>query len=175
MKRFFQLILGISIIFFFQQSSFGADTYKIGVIDVQKLEKDSVAFQKKRAEVKKKFDALQKKLDAEKAELLKMEEDLNKQEMMLSLDAKEDKRRELEKKKRHYKYIYDDYTQEMKDLQVETTREIGKDLEKVVKKIGEGEGYILILEKRTVGLVYYKDEIDITDQVTKAYDKLKQQ
>ena len=44
---------------------------------------------------------------------------------------------------------------------------------KIVGEIGDKEGYTLILEKGTVGLMYYKDSIDITDKVIAAYDKMK--
>ena len=175
MKRFFYFLVGISVILLFQQNALGANAYKIAVVDVQKLQKNSVAFQKTRANLKKKFGALQQKLDGERDALLKLEANLKKQGMMLSLDAQEDKRRELEKKKRYYQYIYEDYTQEMKNTEVEATRKIGKELEKIVKNIADEEGYILILERRTLGLLYYSNAIDITDQVTKAYDKMKQQ
>ena len=175
MKGFFYFLVGISVILLFQHNALGANAYKIAVVDVQKLQKNSVAFQKTRANLKKTFEALQQKLDGERDALLKLEANLKKQGMMLSLDAQEDKRRELEKKKRYYQYIYEDYTQEMKQIEVEATRKIGKEMEKIVENIADKEGYILILERRTLGLLYYSNAIDITDQVTKAYDKMKQQ
>lgn len=174
MKRFFYVFVGIFIILFSQHNALGANGNKIAVVDVQKLQKNSAAFRSTRAVLKKKFDALQQKLDQEKKALLRLEEDFRKQSMMLSLDAKEDKRIELEKKRRYYQYIYEDYTQEMKNAEIDATRKIGKDLEKIVERIAQKEGYALIIERRTVGLLYYDDAIDITDQVTEAYDKMKQ-
>ncbi len=147
---------------------------KIGVVDVQKLQNKSKAFQREKAKLKKKFDEMQKKLDEEKKALRKLEEDFRKQSVMLSLDAKVDKKRELERKRRFYKYLYGDFSQEMKEIEVEVMKRVLKDLEKVVEKIAEKEGFTLILEKKTVGLVYYHDAIDITDQVTEAYDRMKQ-
>jgi len=147
--------------------------YKIGVVDIQKFQKKSKGFAAIGNKVKKKFEALQQKLDDERNSLIKLEEDFKKQSMMLSLDAQEDKKRELEKKRRYYKYIYEDLTQEMKDTESEATGEIGKELESVVKKIAEKEGYTLILEKRTLGLIYFSDVIDITDRVVDAYDASK--
>ncbi len=135
--------------------------------------KNRSLFQKTSSILKKKFDTMQQKLDTEKKALLRLEEDFRKQSMMLSLDAQEDKKRELEKKKRYYKYLYEDFTQEMKAVEVEATKKIGKELKAVVEKIGKKEGYTIILEKRTLGLLYYSEAIDITDQVTKAYDKTK--
>jgi outer membrane protein len=173
MKRFFQLAMGICVLFLFQYPAFGVDGNKIGVIDIQRFQKTSVAFQKTKAKLKEKFDAIQEKLDKEKKALLQLDEEFKKQGMMLSLDAQEDKKRELEKKRRYYQYIYEDLTQEMKDAEAEETKKIGKELEKIVEKIGKKEGYTLILEKRTLGLIYYKDDIDLTDQVIEAYDKEK--
>jgi len=177
MKISVRLILVMSIIFFFHcfnSNALGARAFKIGVVDIQEFQKKSKGFRKMKAQLKKKYDAMQQKLAKVKGELQSLEEEFKKQSMMLSLDAKEDKRRPLDKKRRYYKYLYEDLAQEMKSAEVEATRRIGKELEKIVKKIGEGEGYTLILEKRTLGLIYYNDTIDITDRVTKAYDRMKQ-
>jgi len=149
-------------------------SYKIGVVDIQKLQKKSKNFQVISARVKKKFDAMQQKLDEERNGLIKLEDEFKKQSMMLSLDAQEDKKRELEKKRRYYKYIFEDLSQEMKDTESEATADIGKELEKIVKKIAEKEGYTLILEKRTLGLIYYSEVIDLTDRVVEAFDATKQ-
>jgi outer membrane protein len=46
-----------------------------------------------------------------------------------------------------------------------------KELEKIVEKIGEKDGYTIILERRTVGLLYFNNTIDLTDRVTDTYDK----
>jgi Skp family chaperone for outer membrane proteins len=62
----------------------------------------------------------------------------------------------------------------MKDDEVETKKRIGKELEKIVIKIGKKEGYTLIFEKRALGLLFFSDAIDITDQMTKEYDRMKQ-
>lgn len=173
MKRLLAVSLGVLIAFMASGSAFGADTFKVGVVDIQQFQKTSKEFQKIGAKLKQKFDQLQKKLEQEKMTLQKLEEEFTKQSLMLSLDAKEDKKRELEKKRRHYKYLYEDYTAEMKDAQDEATRTVGKELEMAVSKIGEKEKYTLILERRTVGLLYFADKIDITDQVVKIYDQMK--
>jgi outer membrane protein len=174
MKRFLVFLLGLSMFFCFQASQAAAQTAKIGVVDLDKFQKTSKVFQKTAATMKKKYEELQKKLDDERDALTKLDEDFKKQSMMLSLDAQEDKKRELEKKRRYVKYLYDDYTQEMKDTETEAIKKIMKELEKVVEKIGEKENYTAILEKRTLGLVYFNKAIDLTDRVIEAYDKMYQ-
>jgi len=93
---------------------------------------------------------------------------------MLSLDAQEDKMRDLEKKRRYVKYLFEDFTKEAKYAEIEATKKIQKELTQIVKKIGQKEGYLLILEKGFPGFLYSDDSIDITDQVIETYDKTKQ-
>ena len=171
MKRVFFLTLISITLFFFQTGTATAQAVKIAVVNLDRFQQTSKVFQKTGAAMKSKFEELQKKLDEERNVLAKLEEDFKKQSMMLSLDAQEDKKRELEKKRRYYKYLHDEFTQEMKDSEMEAIRKIMEELEKVVEKIAEKEGYTLILERRTMGLVYFSKSIDITDRVVEAYDK----
>jgi outer membrane protein len=170
MKRISLVFVCFSLLFCFQYERAWAETVKIGVLNMKRLQQHSVKFQKIREELKEKFNSLQKKLDTERTQISKIEEELQKQSMMLSLDAKEGKEMELGKRTRHYKYMYEEVTQEMKNAEYEATRKVGKEIEKIVEKMAQAEGYTIILEQGTVGLIYYNNAIDITDQVTKAYD-----
>ena len=170
MKRISLLFICFALFSGFYHNPVWAGDIKIGVLNMKRLQQNSAKFQKIREELRTKFNALQKKLDAEREQINKIEEELRKQSMMLSLDAKEDKEIELGKKTRHYKYMYEELTQEMKNAEYEATRSVGKEIEKIVEKIAKQEGYTIILEEGTVGLVYYDNAIDLTDRVTKAYD-----
>ena len=173
MKKLLILMVGVVLILGFQHQAFCAGSNKFGVVDIEKFQEQSKSFQNIKEDLQQKFTSLQKKLDEKRDELIEIENELKKQSMMLSLDAKEDKAKELEKKRRHFKYLADDFTQEMKQAQLEARQSLGKELEKVVEKIGKKEGYTLIMERRTVGLVYFDNALDITDQVIKEYDKMK--
>lgn len=174
MTKTFGLFVSITFMFFFLTPVFCADPVKIGVIDVLKLQEQSKAFQKIRQDLKKKFDVLEEKLNKEREEVIKLEQELKKQSMMLSLDAKQDKRRDLEKKMRRYKFLQNETAEEAKALEMDARKEVIKRIEKVVDKIAKNEGYTIILERRAVGLIYYNDAIDLTDKVTAAYDKAMQ-
>ena len=174
MKRIWSFI-PVFLVIVFLHANVLAEPTKIAVVDLQRFQKTSKAYQKIGAEIQGKFQEMQKKLDQEKEAVKELENELKKQSMMLSLDAQEDKKRALEKKQRYYKYLYEDFTQEMKALEVEAIKKIMKELEKIVEKIGKNEGYTLILERRTLGLMYYEPSADITERVIEAYDKLKQQ
>lgn len=174
MKKIFCWVLGMALILGLQNYAFCAEKIKIGVIDVQEIQEKSKTFAKIKDEFRLKFEALQKKLDKERDELMKLEEELKKQSMMLSLDAKEDRQRELAKKRRHFKYLYDEYTQEMKEEELALTNKVGKEIDQIVDKIGEKEGYTIILERKGIGLLYVDRAIDITQKVIQIYDQEKQ-
>jgi outer membrane protein len=174
MKKILVLAVGLAIVCFFRASLASAQPVKIAIIDLDKFQKTSKSFQKAGAVFKKHLEDLQKKLDDERNAVAKLEEEFKKQSMMLSLDAQEDKRRELEKKRRYYKYLYDEFSQEMKEAETEEIKKVMQELEKVVAKIGEKEGYTLIVERRTPGLIYFNKATDITDRVIEAYDKTTQ-
>ena len=173
MKHLFSLVAAVILVISFQNNALCADNCKFGVVDIEKFQEESKSFQIIRESLKQKYESLQERLEEKKVELIKIEEELKKQSMMLSLDAKEDKEKELEKKRRRYKYLADEFTQEMKQAQLEVRKKLAKELEKVVEKIGKKDGYTMIMERRTIGLLYYDNAIDITDQVIKAYDQLK--
>lgn len=181
MKQVFRFFLGVLVIFLFQQNVLGAEASKagpalrIGVIDIQVLQKDSSKFQKTKAALVKELDSLQQKLDKERESLRQIEDEFKKQNMMLSLDAKEDKQRELKKKQRYVKYIYEDFSEQMKEAELEAARKFGQELKELVRKIAQQENLLLVFEKGTPGLIVYDDVVDITDKVTKAYDQSKEQ
>ena len=113
MKHLFPLIAGIMLTFCFQNYALAADSSKIAVVDMEKLQEKSRSFQKTREQLRQKFESLQKKLKKERDELVKIEEELRKQSMMLSLDAKVGKQKQLRKKTRYIKYLQNEYSQEM--------------------------------------------------------------
>ena len=164
MKRNLILLLGIIVFTFFPIVTHGAETGKIAVVDLQECIRKSIEGKKVFEKLKKTKDDMQKKLDKKQDELLKLKEELEKQGMMLSMDAKEDKEKEFERKRREFKYFYDDLNEEMR-------KEVLKDLEQVVMKIGEEGKYLLIFERRSSGLMYFDKPLDITDLVIKEFDK----
>jgi len=147
---------------------------KVGVVDVNEFQEKSTTFQEIRGQLKTKFQALQQKLEQERQALMKLEEDFRKQSMMLSLGARDDKRNELEKKRRYYKYLAEDLSEQMKDAERDATRRVLQELEGVVEKIAEEAGFTLILERNSPGMIYVDDAINITDRVIQAYDRANQ-
>jgi outer membrane protein len=173
MKRWLGISIGFIWVLLLAQGVRAADTGKIAVVDLQICVRDSIEGKRIFEALKKTKGDMQKKLDVRQEELLKFKEELDKQGMMLSLDAREDKEKEFERRKRELKYYYDDLTEEMRKEEAEARGNIIKELEKVVSDIGSKGGYRMILERRSSGMMYFDKTIDITAEVTKAYDDVK--
>jgi outer membrane protein len=173
MKRWLGISIGIFGVLLLAQGVRAADTGKIAVVDLQVCVRDTIEGKRLFETLKKTKDDMQKKLDARQEELLKFKDELDKQGMMLSLDAREDKEKEFERRKRELKYYYEDLTEEMRKQEAEARNNIVKEIEKIVSDIGAKGGYRVIMERRSSGIMYFDKAIDITPEVTKAYDDLK--
>jgi len=172
MKKSFLFSTIIVVILLICNAAFAQDFTKVGLIDLQRCLKDSKEGQKVSQILQKKKDDLQRRLDTRQRELLELKKELDKQAMMLSMDAQENKKRTIERKTRELEYLYKDLNEEMVRLQGKERNKIFKELEKIIEKIGSEENYTLIMEKRAGGVLYRSESIDITDRVIKAYDQM---
>ena len=143
---------------------------KIGYIDLQKCLMESINGTKAFEELKAKKEKMQKDLDKRQAALDQMKVDLEKQGMMLSPEAKRMKERDFQRKLRDFKDMYNDFSEEMKVEEEKRKSSIFKDLSKVIERVGKQQGYALILEKSTSGILWAPDNADLTDVVIKSYD-----
>jgi outer membrane protein len=153
----------------------GEDSIKIGLIDLQRCLQECKEGQKVIKLLKDKKAVLQRQLDTKQKELLELRNELEKQAMMLSMDAQEDKKKTIERKARELEYFYKDLNEEMIRAQEKEKKEILKELSKIVEKIGSEGNYTLITERKAGGVLYCADSVDITEKVIRAYDQMKEE
>jgi outer membrane protein len=151
------------------------DGSKMGVVDLQECLRESKEGQKVVKLLKKKKDALQMQLDERQKELIELRKELEKQAMMLTMDAQEDRRRTIQRKTRELEYLYKDLNEEMIKVQEKEKKRILEELGTILEELGSKENFTLIMEKKAGGVLYCTDSIDITGKVIKAYDQMKQQ
>jgi len=172
MKKSFLFSAIIVVILLVYNIVLAEDFARVGVLDLQRCLKESKEGQKVFQILKKKKEDLQRRLDTRQRELLELRKELEKQSMMLSMDAQEGKKRTIDRKTRELEYLYKDLNEEMVRSQGKEQQRIFKELEKIIEKIGSEENFTLIMEKRAGGVLYFSKSIDITDQVIKAYDQV---
>ena len=152
-------------------SSRAADAIKFGSIDVQKVLNESETGKKAKSDLETLIKTRQSNIDEKGKAIEKLKTDVEKQASVLSSEARKNKEDELEKLLREYQRIVQDSQAEIKKKEGEFTDTILREIRELIEKIGEEEGYTLIIER---GMVLYSNKgIDITDSVLKKYDALK--
>lgn len=171
MKYLSGIIFLIFAVIISQANVFAADSSKIGVLDLRRCIQESNEGRRVYEDLKKKHEALQADLDKKQQELLDMQQEIEKQSLMLSMDAKENRQKEFEKKKRDLTYLAQDLQEEMKIAENNANIEMLKIIHEVASMVAKEKGLDIITERN--GVIYVADDIDISDEVIKEINKLK--
>jgi len=145
-----------------------ADSTKIGIIDLQQCLNQSVEGKRAKKALEAKNAKLKLRLDAAQEELAKLQNEIEKQGMVLSPDVLQEKEWTLRRKQRDLKDMVRDFNEEMTEEENAMKLEIFKELDAVLQKVAATGGWDIILEKRTV--LYSVPGNDITNKVIEAYD-----
>jgi len=164
----------VALILFISSVAFGQGLTRVGLIDLQRCLQESMEGKRTTEVLKQKKADLQRELDKKQQEVLELRREFEKQSMMLSMDAQESKRKTVERKARELEYYLQDLNEEMARAQEREKKRIFDELGTVIEKIGSDGRHAIILEKRAGGVLYHNKAVDITDQVIKAYDAVKQ-
>ena len=174
MKKCVLFATTVALILLVHSLVFGQGLTRFGLIDLQRCLQESMEGKRTTELLKRKKAELQRQLDKKQQELLELRREFEKQSMMLSMDAQESKKRDVERKARELEYYFQDLNEDMARAQEREKKRIFDELGTVIEKMGSKGDYAIILEKRAGGVLYWNKAIDITDQVIEAYDKLKE-
>ncbi len=150
---------------------FAADTLKIGYVDLIRALNESESGKKAKADLEFLIKSKQGPLDEKGKAIEKGKNDLEKQASVLSPEARKAKEEELEKLIREYQRLVSDSQAEVKKKEGDLTGDIIKDIRAVIQKIGQDEGYTLILESSEGQILYAAKEGNLTDSVIKKYNE----
>ncbi len=164
------LWMAITLILFGVQTSLGADVAKIGVIDFQKILEKSSPGKAAQAEIKKKGQKMEKELKKKGASIEENKKKLERERLVMSREMREEKEREIRININDLKTLQKKYMADFKIYENQLVNEIQKEVLEIVEDIGKRSGYLLILERREGGALYYPNSIDITDRVIKEYN-----
>jgi outer membrane protein len=171
MKRLVGMIIITAAFFAFQHNAWAADQLRIGVLDIQRCIAESNEGKRISASLQKDLEAMQQRYNEAQQELSELQEEIEKQSLMLSLDAKENKQKEYNKKVRDLNYLAQDLNEEASKSQDDAKRAILMELEVIVQGVAIEQNLDLILEKLGSGVLFYTESLDITDQVIEEFNE----
>ena len=168
--RFFKIKFSIVLIltFVFVFSSNAADVAKIGVVDFQRIYKNSTAGKAALAELTQQGKKMQAELEKKKSEIEEIQKTIERQAAVISNAAREEKKRELKIKIYDFKNLEQKYRSEIKKNERKKVISIQKEALKIAQDIGKKEGYLIILDKSVA--VYVPKTLDMTDKVIQEYN-----
>jgi outer membrane protein len=154
-------------------TSASAVELKIGVVDLQKAMELSEAGQKAKTMFQKKVDRVQQDLKAKQDELALLKEELDRQSVLLSDEARMEKQSSYQLGLKDFKRLYEDAQEELRREDAKLSEKILKNLQAVIEEYGEKEKYDLIMEKTQSGLMHRNSKLDITSTIILLYDDSK--
>lgn len=143
---------------------------KIAYVDMARAFKEVEDSKAALAQLKKDFEAKQKQLDDMQSKLKTKKDDFDARASMMKAEVKQQKQEELQKEFMELQQTYMKLQQDLGKNEQALVQDITRKLRTVVEKIGDREGYAMILD---IGdsVLYYKRHQDITDQVVREYNK----
>lgn len=166
------LSLGVTVVLL--TVCFAADTWcqedKIGVVDMTRVIDQSKQGIKAMAEMAAKLKGAESDLEKRQSEIVRMKQDIEKNAMILTSDA-------LAKKERQYQDRLIEYQRKLEQYQYQLSAR-NQELDETMQTLMAGvletlgpEGYLLILEKTSSGVLYNIDSVDLTDEVIDLLNK----
>lgn len=166
-------VIAAAILSLVATRAYGAAT-KIGYVDIQRILAESQRAQQAKGKIEARGKELQQEFLRRQQQVQALSEELERKGSFLSEEARKEKEREYQRKMKELERFMKDSREELRQMERELTTEILKEVEKIIKTIGQQKGYTLILEKQRSFILYAPEEIDLTDEVMKALDKQKE-
>lgn len=147
-----------------------AQAAKIAVVDLQRAINETEDGRKSKEKLKKLFESRQQGLDKKQQDLKKLKDELDTQKNVLSREAMETKVETYQKLLAELQQIYMEYQRELAEKEGELTKSIVERMERILRRIGQTDGYSMIVERGEAGVIYVPSNYDLTDVVIQRYN-----
>lgn len=170
MKRF--LIFTAVILLFFSTEGICANYTKFAIVDRDKILSESLAFQ----DIKKQADSeqaiLQKDSSKKEEELRKTEQEISKQQDILSEEAFSQKMKDFNESVLKVQQGLSQKNMELRESYIAAVKEVLSEVKNIASNVAEEEniGLVLFISKEEQ-VFYAKNEVDISDKVIKILNK----
>lgn len=153
-------------------SAYAADT-KVGFVDMQKAVQGTSLGKKAKTDLEGEFNKRKKELDKKKADIEKMGQDLEKKKSVLSEEVLGKKQMELQEEMMKFQKVVAENQLEIQKKEKELTLPILEKMKKIIEKVSSEKGFSLVLERNEQNVLFSVKEVDLTEDVIKAFEAQK--
>ncbi len=164
MKKSFLTIFAVSALISFNASAAG-----IGVLDVEKIVKESSAMRDIQKKISNKQDEYQKEVTKKQDELESEQKRIEGKRNVLSKEAFEKETKAFEKKIDDLKTFVDKKQNSLKKASMDSMGKVNDKIKDIIADIAKEKDFEVIIPSSQT--LYYKDALDISDEVLKKLNK----
>jgi outer membrane protein len=143
---------------------------RIAVVDLQRALNETEDGRRAKARLKRLFKQRQQELDKRQGELKTLKENIEKNAEIWARDVLQKRAEEYQKAYIELQQQYVEYQRELAEKEAEMTQVIIARMEQILRRIGQAEGYTLIIERNEAGVVWVPGNLDVTDDVIQRYN-----
>lgn len=144
---------------------------KIGTVNIQQVLTTIGEGKNVMKTLEKSFKAKQKEIRSEEEAIKKLQEDYQKQSSLLSEKAKAKKENEIRQKIAKLQQKTMEYQKNIQKQEKQLKQPILEKLKPVIDQVSKSKNVAMTFEVSSSPVVYAQEQVDITDDVIKAYDK----
>jgi outer membrane protein len=170
MKRIFNVAIVSALVSFM---NFAQAETRVGYIDMQKAIQSTSTGKKAKSELEGEFNKKKKELEKKEADLKKMGEDLEKKKTVLSEEVLNKKQSEFQEEMMKYRELVGKSQLDIQKKERDLTSPILDKMKSIITKVAKDKKFSMILEKTEQNVLFAEADVDITDDVVKAYEKEK--
>lgn len=164
MKKYFLPLVATFVI-----GSFSAYASNVGILDVEKIIKESTAMKDVQNKINKKQDEYQKEVTKKQTDLENEQKKIEGKKSVLSKEAFEKETKAFEKKIDDLKTFVDKKQNSLKKASLGAMSKINDKIKDIIADIAKEKELDVIAPAAQV--LYYKDELEISDEVLKRLNK----
>ena len=142
---------------------------KIGIVDFQAVVEKSHSGQAFETDINAERQRMEAELTKDKEELEALKEKVEREAMVMSREAREEKEIEFRVKARNLQEKEKRYRGQLMGKQRQEVDNLRRVVLEIAQEIGKKEGFTMILSK--VGVLYHDASIDLTDKVIQLLNK----
>lgn len=151
------------------QADAAENSKQIVTVNIQDVLLGSEAGQEVKKVLEGKVGEFQEKFQNEQGEVDALRTEIEKKSTVWSQEVKEEKERDYQKRVREMQLKSEDAQFELQQLEKQVMSPVLNELQKVIKEVGEKNGYAMIIDSRA-GLLYVDESLDISEIVQKELD-----
>jgi outer membrane protein len=145
-----------------------AEVVKLGTVNFQRIFENSTAGKVVKEQINSEGRRMEQDLKQNGDQIKALEKRLEQDAGIMSKQAREEQRWELERKISDVQALKKKYDRSIQELQVQLVNEVRQGVLAVIQEYGKKEGYLMIVED--ISVVYTPENLDVTDEIVKRYN-----